>query len=207
MRLAELQNLPEIRRLSDTLSWAEFTAPIVFALPESGEGFGPDLISGQDYFDSIENITGGLGSDRLTGNGSANTLIGLEGGDTLKGGGGIDQLRGGLGLDKLNGGAGNDVFFYQALNESGTTSGTRDQISGFASGDRINVHAIDAKAGGVNDDFVLDTNNSFSQGEIRQTVQSGNLRLDFNADADAQAEMSIVLLNHAALLSNGDFVL
>ena len=54
---------------------------------------------------------------------------------------------------------------------------------------------------------MLDTDNSFSKGEIRQTVQNGNLRIDFNADTDAQAEMSIALLNHTALLSTGDFVL
>src|SRR4029079_17058844 len=116
-------------------------------------------------------------------------------------------MRRGRGMDELNGGIGNDVFVYKALNESGTSAGTRDQITGFASRDRINVHAIDAKAGGANNDFVLDTNNSFSEGEIRQSVHNGNLRLDFNADADAQAEMSIVLLNHTALLSNTDFVL
>ncbi len=157
-------------------------------------------VDGDTLIGSSQNdvLNGGGGDDRLNGN---------NGHDQLTGGNGIDQLRGGRGMDELNGGLGNDVFVYKALNESGTSAGTRDQITGFASGDRINVHAIDAKAGGANNDFVLDTNNSFSEGEIRQSVHNGNLRLDFNADADAQAEMSIVLLNHTALLTNRDFVL
>ena len=161
---------------------------------------------------------GGKGDDTVNGSATSNpfivygdagsdTLIGGRGVDSLNGGNGKDVLRGSRGADALNGGAGDDLFVYKALNESGTTAGHRDQLTGFASGDGINVHAIDAKAGGANNDFVLDTNNTFSQGEIRQTVTHGNLRLDFNVDTDSQAEMSIVLLNHTTLLSSGDFVL
>ncbi|MFD0936598.1 M10 family metallopeptidase, partial [Methylobacterium trifolii] len=44
---------------------------------------------------TIENATGGSGSDRLIGNDAANGLVGGDGDDTLVGGAGSDQLTGG----------------------------------------------------------------------------------------------------------------
>ena len=55
---------------------------------------------------------------------------------------------------------------------------------------------------------MLDTNGSFSEGEIRQTVTAGgHLLLEFNADADAAPDMSILLRDHTTLLTSGDFLL
>lgn len=74
---------------------------------------------GTDRLISIENVTGGAGSDSLVGNNLANILIGgigadtlhgLGGNDTLSGGAGNDSLHGGAGNDQLNGGAGNDLL-------------------------------------------------------------------------------------------------
>ena len=73
-------------------------------------------------------------------------------------------------------------------------------------GDLIDVSKIDADetlAG--NQAFVLDTGGAFSAGEISQTVVGANVILWFNTDADADAEMSIVLEN-SGLLTASDFI-
>lgn len=61
-------------------------------------------------FRSIENLTGGAGSDILVGNDSANTLLGMVGNDSILGGAGDDNLQGGDGADSLVGGAGADIL-------------------------------------------------------------------------------------------------
>jgi len=170
----------------------------------------------EDTIKNFENLQGGSGNDKLIGDGSANALFGNGGNDIVKGGGGNDQLFGGAGADlltggggadKLDGGADNDTFIFTALADSGITAGTRDQINHFAAGDKIDVHLIDAIAGGGDDAFVLDAGGAFSAGEIRQTLTSnGHLLLEFNVDGDAAAEASILLLNHSTLLTTGDFV-
>jgi serralysin len=85
----------------------------------------------------------------------------------------------------------------------------RDIIEGFVKGqDGIVVSAIDANSGVAgNQAFVLDANNSFSAGEIRQKGVSGNLLLEFNVDADATVEMAILLNGVGNALGAGDFVL
>jgi Ca2+-binding RTX toxin-like protein len=162
-----------------------------------------------DTIKFVSNLTGGSAADTLTGNSLANVLIGNYGGDTLNGQGGNDTLRGGAGQDFLDGGAGEDSFVYGALFASGTTAGTRDHITGFASGDKIDVQEIDADPGGADDAFFLDNGNgAFETGEIRQSVLRGiDLLLEFNGDADAAADMAILLKGRIVLLSEEDFVL
>jgi Ca2+-binding RTX toxin-like protein len=139
-------------------SFEPATAAIVFALPEGSEGLGPNIEGlGEDYFVSIENITGGTAGDQITGNSGANTLTGLTGNDTLVGGdgsgllaGGADFITGGLGRDVMTGASGNDRYDFNTVAESGTTAATRDVIIDFAAGtatttvDRIDVSTIDA---------------------------------------------------------------
>jgi VCBS repeat-containing protein len=152
-------------------------------------------LGGNDF---ANNIFGGTGADSLSG---------VGGNDIVKGGGGNDVIKGGAGADSLTGGDGNDRFDYTALSQSGITGPTRDKIADFATGDKINVSAIDAIHGGGNNAFVLDNGGAFSAGEIHQTVQGSDLLLQFNTDADSTAEMSILLLNHTALLNADDFIL
>ncbi len=52
----------------------------------------------------------------------------------------------------------------------------------------------------------MDTDGSFSAGEIRQTKNGSELLLEFNADADPDPEMSIVI-THSRILGSSDFVL
>jgi serralysin len=59
---------------------------------------------------TIENASGGAGSDTIAGNDAANVLLGGAGTDSLTGGLGNDTLDGGIGLDTLVGGAGNDTY-------------------------------------------------------------------------------------------------
>ena len=148
--------------------------------------------------DFVNKIFGGTGAD---------TLSGAGGNDIINGGVGNDIIKGGAGADSLTGGDGNDRFDYASLSQSGITGPTRDKIADFTAGDKINVSAIDAIQGGGNNAFVLDNGGTFSAGEINQTVQGSDLLLQFNTNADGTAEMSILLLNHTALLTADDFIL
>jgi hypothetical protein len=71
------------------------------------------------------------------------------------------------------------------------------------------VAGVDAdQTVGGNQAFVLaDADGVFEVREIRQTVASGNLVIDFNADADADPEMQIFLSGRTTPLVVGDFVL
>ena len=156
------------------------------------------------------NGTGNALNNHLTGNAAANILDGLGGNDTISGGSGNDVLNGGAGTDRLVGGAGADDFVFLAASDSGPSSSTRDVIAdGFARGvDDIVVSNIDANAGVAgNQAFAIDTNGSFSQGEIRQTVLSGGVLVTFNTDSDSAAEMAILIQGLTSPLAGTDFVL
>ncbi len=87
--------------------------------------------SGNDLFESIENLTGSAENDVFTGNADHNVLDGgggddilngEAGNDTLLGGADNDVLEGGDDTDLLNGGTGNDTASYQ-------TAGGRVEVS------------------------------------------------------------------------------
>ena len=156
------------------------------------------------------NGTGNTLDNRLTGNGAANVLNGGAGNDILTGGSGNDVLVGGAGWDTLMGGAGSDDFVFLAASDSAPSSATCDVIyGGFSQGyDGIVVSSIDANAGLTgNQAFSLDTNGSFSQGEIRQTVSSSGLLVEFNTDSDTAAEMAILIQGLTSRLAATDFEL
>ena len=151
--------------------------------------------------------TGNGLANALSGNDAKNTLSGLVGDDTIRGGDGNDVLIGGAGADRLFGGAGRDTFVYKTASESSRTA--PDRIFDLEAGDKINLRAIDANLGRAgNQAFVLDKvgDNSLAAGHIRQIESGSNLILDFNTDADAAAEMRIVLLNHGTVKAS-DFIL
>lgn len=166
---------------------------------------GTDLVrAGVDWTlaDNVENlILIGAGDLDGTGNASNNTITGTDGDNVLAGGAGNDVLFGGLGVDTLDGGVNNDIFRFDSTTWSGTTAATRDQIANWNAGDNIWVNAIDANETVVgNQDFVLDTNGDFATGEIEQVVTGGsNLLLRFNTDADAAAEMTVLVIGVTSL--------
>lgn len=162
----------------------------------------------------IENASGGAGHDRIQGNGAANTvkggsgddrLTGSHGDDAVLGGAGQDHVIGGAGRDALTGGGGADSFVFA---RSGHSAGAgRDTVRDFQAGrDRLVVEAVDANEATLGDQsFVLDAGGAFAAGEVRQTASGGDLLIEFNADADADAEMSVLLSGLATPLGAGDF--
>jgi ELWxxDGT repeat protein len=138
----------------------------------------------------------GLAADEtMTLDGSAETdgtlrLFGGAGNDVLKGGTGNDQLFGGLGADQLTGNAGSDTFFYTLTSQS--TAASRDTLFGFASGDRIDLSAIDAIAGGANDALTFVGSAAFTAaGQVRLVQNGAEWLLEANVDADLGADMVI----------------
>jgi Ca2+-binding RTX toxin-like protein len=107
-------------------------------------GSGNDTINGLGGNDTLSGLDG---NDTLNGDSGNDTLIGGTGNDTLIGGTGNDTLLGGLGQDTLTGGIGADIFKWLTIDEiGGENSSIGDAITDFASGDKINLSAIDANA-------------------------------------------------------------
>jgi uncharacterized protein YkwD len=158
---------------------------------------------------SNSSLTGNGANNVLKGNVGSNALTGMGGNDTLRGNGGGDRLDGGAGLDTLTGGAGSDQFIFRSTGDSGTTSTNCDIITDFAKGaDDIVVSSIDANVNLTGDQaFALDTNGSFSTGEIRQTVTSSGLFIQFNTDSDSTPEMALILRGVTSALAASDFIL
>ena len=80
-------------------------------------------------------LNGGNSSDQLSGRDGADRIDGGAAGDTINGGGGQDTLTGGSGN-------GADTFVYAALTDSAVGSG--DLITDLGTGDKIDLHLIDA---------------------------------------------------------------
>lgn len=103
---------------NDTISYAGSIGDVIVYLTWNGKlggAFGGDAAG--DFFDGIENVVGGDGSDHLYGDGFDNILTGGEGEDYLTGAAGDDQLFGGNDGDLMFGGAGNDHFDGGAGND------------------------------------------------------------------------------------------
>ncbi|WP_162247932.1 cadherin domain-containing protein [Devosia sp. Root413D1] len=174
-------------------------------------GTGIDTIFGDDGDDTIhagdgaDSLQGSAGNDEIHAGAGDDWAGGDDGDDILYGDDGVDYLSGGLGADSLFGGAGNDRFTYGSTTES--VVGAMDRIEDFTTGDRVRLIDIDANEGVSGDQaFVLDTNSSFSAGEIRQTVIGGDLLLEMNVDGDVTPEMSILIVGRTTVLANGDFL-
>jgi Ca2+-binding RTX toxin-like protein len=169
---------------------------------------------------SIENLTlSGDGNINGTGNSLNNVLQGTTGNNVLKGGGGDDTLSGDLGNDVLVGGFGRDIeiggagadrFDFNAFNESGTTSATRDQIVGFEQGaDAIDFSTIDANTPARgNQAFTFIGADAFHgvAGELHQQTAGPDTIVSGDINGDAVADFQIEL-NGAFTLTPNDFIL
>jgi Ca2+-binding RTX toxin-like protein len=139
-----------------------------------------------------------------TGNNLANRITGNTGNNVITGG---------LGRDIITGDAGLDRFDFNSLADSGVTAATRDMITDFEAGtngttiDRIDVLNIDANATVAgNQAFIF--GGAFAAGHIRAIQAGADTLVQFNSDADATAEMTILLKGvTVANLDAGDFVL
>jgi hypothetical protein len=129
--------------------------------------------------------------------------------DLLFGGEGNDLLVGGAGRDWLSGGPGADTFRFANGDFAGGTLALADVISDFneLEGDRIDLSAIDAIAGGADDAFRFLGSAAFSGagGELRTGIYSGYLVLEGDTTADGKADFAI-RLDGLATLSIGAII-
>jgi Ca2+-binding RTX toxin-like protein len=162
------------------------------------------------YGDVYVDLAGGIAFD--DGFGASDTLIsierliGSEFDDVLIGSTGSNQITGGFGRDVMTGNGGTDTFILGAADESGLTEATRDLITDFASGDKINLSRVDADtaAAGTNDfTVVLAAGSAFTA--AGQLMLEGGV-LYGNTDGDAAAEFSIALTGVTSI-SLADFIL
>ncbi len=173
-------------------------------------GAGRDVLFGNGGNDTINGnsgpdlLNGGGGRDKLLGGGGNDTLKGGSGHDTLNGGAGNDRLIGGAGGDRLTGGSGADRFVFTAIGQSPPGAG-HDRITDFhrTQGDRIDISAIDAIGGGVNDGFDFIGSDPFSAaGQLRFDPATHLLQANVNGNLNPDFE---VFVNTAALHA-GDFI-
>ncbi|MFC3068839.1 choice-of-anchor L domain-containing protein [Phenylobacterium soli] len=178
----------------DTATYASATAGVTVSLAITKVQ--DTLGAGKDTLVNIENLFGSAFADKLTGAGSANALSGGAGADTLTGAGGADLLTGGTGADR----------FVFALADSAT--GARDTILDFshAEGDRIDLTAIDAVAGGKDQAFTLVSAFSHKAGELVSVFETDHYVVQGDVNGDAVADFAINVYSPTALVA-GDFLL
>lgn len=186
---------------------------------------------GKDKFSGFENIYGTDFADTFHGNSSANVLWGNGGTDYLSGREGNDILSGGTGGDILIGGAGadeiytgdqeegggnpdgsNDVVKYTTKSDSTLTSFDTVfdfETSASGGGDKFDLSLIDANVNVAGDQaFVYRGTGAFisSGGEIRIAEFDGATYVVIDTDADADAEM-MILVQGVTDLTLADFIL
>lgn len=132
------------------------------------------------------------------------TLTGSTGANALTGGSAADRLTGGRGTDTLTGGAGADRFVFASTADSSLAD--PDLITDFTHlVDRIDLSAIDARAGGSNNAFSFIGGAAFSaNGQLRYDAVSGLVTGDVTGDR--QADFAIQLATGLTITA-ADFVL
>ncbi len=163
------------------------------------------------------NLIGNDLDNELTGNAADNVLKGMDGNDiliggwgrdTLYGGSGNDIIDGGSGQDRLIGGTGSDTFVFSAPSDSSAFS-LPDVITDFEPGtDKIDLSAIDAASGGVDDTFLWGGNNVHTVANSVTWYESGvNTIIRIDNTGDTAAEMQITLSGTGLGLLATDFIL
>ncbi|HEV2746504.1 MAG TPA: calcium-binding protein, partial [Allosphingosinicella sp.] len=168
-----------------------------------------------DSYASIERFVFGAGHDQAAGDAGANRFEGNAGQDILNGRGGADTLIGGDDYDRLIGGDGNDLMTGGGGDGGGgggflgddfefaapARGGSVDRITDFVSGqDRIVLRGPDALSLGFSSDGVA------AAFEIDAVADGDGLKVTVNFDADAEVELTILLIGAAAIAPT-DFLL
>ncbi|MBB4100726.1 calcium-binding protein [Sphingomonas kyeonggiensis] len=152
------------------------------------------------------NGTGNALDNSVSGNPGANFLEGLAGADILDGYDGADILIGGAGRDQLTGGAGADTFRFASGDFAGLTTTTADLIYDFsqAEGDRIDLSAIDAAAGGIDDAFSFLGTGAFTgvAGELRYEYSGTRTMVYGDLDGNGVADFAVALTGNITLVSS-----
>jgi trimeric autotransporter adhesin len=169
---------------------------------------------------SIENVTGGDGSDTITGNDDVNILIGGAGNDTISGGLGNDTISGGEGNDKISGGEGNNTLSGGAGNDAFIFDKSlllaNNTISDFATGDKIQlkVTVFDQLIAGAlaKTAFAVVTTDDDAKDSLGMIVYNkANGNLFYNADGATVDTFGIgggqfATLKAGLTLTNADFL-
>lgn len=176
---------------------------------------GNDVLTGGDGSDRLfgmaddDSLSGGNDNDYLYGDVGNDALFGGVGNDVIYGENGVDTLTGGAGIDYLHGGSGADTFVF-AAGDSGTIFGTADLIADFSSaqGDRIDLTAIDAVAGGGDNPFTFIGGAAFGNvaGELRYELIGGNTYVMGDTNGDSMADF-VIRVDGAVVLTGADFLL
>ncbi|QLA20092.1 beta strand repeat-containing protein [Desulfolutivibrio sulfoxidireducens] len=109
---------------------------------------------GTDTLSSIENVTGGSGSDTLTGSSGANVIVGGAGHDTITAGSGNDTLDGGTGNDVINGGSGVDTLTYSWVTSALTVNLGLTTAQNTGGGGTDTLSSIENVIGGSGSDTI-----------------------------------------------------
>ena len=152
--------------------------------------------AGSDSLVGIEKLVGSSFDDSLTGDSGPNALYGQAG---------ADLLFGEAGQDSLGGGAGNDTFIFSATSDS--TEMAPDTILDFSSGDKVDLHYMDADTATPGDQaFHLGATVGHT-GDIVVGYDGTRTTLSLYVNSDATVD-SVILLNgdHSGITA-GDFVL
>ena len=154
-----------------------------------------------------DQLSGGSSSDLLYGGIDNDMLLGGADDDTLYGEAGNDTLNGGTGREFLYGGAGNDSFVFDDA-DSGSSMATADRIMDFASGDRIDLSAIDALTMDSSTPFAFIGTGGFTQaaGQLRYQFVGAETLVYGDTNGDGVADFIIRLQGNIALTA-GDFSL
>lgn len=169
-------------------------------------GLGKDTLWGALNDDSLQ---GGADDDLLIGEAGHDLLRGDQGADVLSGGWDNDTLIGGTGADQLYGGLGADRFVWTALRDTAVAAPGRDLVQDFstAEGDKIDLSALDAKAGVKgNQAFTLVDAFTGQKGELRIQSTSAGSVVFADTNGDGSADFAIGVLGTTALSLN-DFLL
>jgi serralysin len=148
-------------------------------------GAGNDIVYADDGADTIN---GGDGDDLLFGNNQADVMNGGAGSDTLDGGSHADWVNGGAGNDLMTGGGANDIFAFSEI-------GGADRILDFSrsQGDKINLVAIDAVAGGADNAFTFIGGGAFTgvAGQLRAYMSGSQFFVAGDVDGNGVADFTI----------------
>jgi Ca2+-binding RTX toxin-like protein len=146
--------------------------------------------------DIDNSVVGTETANKLYGFGGADSLSGWSGDDYLSGGDGDDLLSGGAGRDTMSGGAGNDTFAFADGHFGGTTRATADRITDFATGDKLDLSAVDASTQVTGDQaFIFIGVSAFSHtaGELRYEQINGNTYISGDTNGDGMPDFMIKL--------------
>ncbi len=173
-------------------------------------GYNNNTFYGGDGNDRL--VLGG-GADKGYGGKGTDKIYGEDGNDSLFGEAGTYSLTGGLGKDVLTGGDSADRFIFTSVNDSPTSSSSRDQIKDFSGtgkqGDKIDLSVIDAIAGtSANDAFKFIGDDAFTKvkGQLHYKIVDQVTIIEGDVNGDGKADFAIEVAGRINFVSS-DFIL